>query len=335
MEAIEKKLREEAKKLLEEKKVDVIVGYEAGTLPLTAVPAFVTDPSDTTKLVWNALCVQNLAKYVHDVVSQHRNAQKRVKPENRTKKVVGVVGRGCTTRSIILHLQERQYTREEVVIIGVPCRGYVDKKKLSVLLEGQEIVDGALDGERLKVTTAAGDRIVAVADVLADNCLTCRFNNPVISDLMAGEPAPAMRADEEYDAVKAFESRPSEERWAYFEKEMAKCIRCYACRQACPSCYCPECFAEQSRPQWVGIGEDASDTQVFQIMRIFHMAGRCVDCGSCVAVCPMGVDLRTFLKKLDKDAYELFGSRVGASLDDPPVLSTYREHECEDFIYNP
>jgi len=119
-----------------------------------------------------------------------------------------------------------------------------------------------------------------------------------------------MRADEEYDAVKAFESRPSEERWAYFEKEMAKCIRCYACRQACPSCYCPECFAEQSRPQWVGIGEDASDTQVFQIMRIFHMAGRCVDCGSCVAVCPMGVDLRTFLKKLDKDAYELFGSRV-------------------------
>jgi len=66
VEAIEKKLREEAKKLLEEKKVDVIVGYEAGTLPLTAVPAFVTDPSDTTKLVWNALCVQNLAKYVHD-----------------------------------------------------------------------------------------------------------------------------------------------------------------------------------------------------------------------------------------------------------------------------
>jgi electron transfer flavoprotein alpha subunit len=39
--------------------------------------------------------------------------------------------------------------------------------------------------------------------------------------------------------------------------------------------------------------------QLFQFMRLFHMVGRCVDCGSCVSVCPMGVDLRKFLKKLD------------------------------------
>ena len=42
----EKKLREEAKRLLTEKKVDVVVGYEAGTLPLTATPCFITTPEE-------------------------------------------------------------------------------------------------------------------------------------------------------------------------------------------------------------------------------------------------------------------------------------------------
>ena len=171
--------------------------------------------------------------------------------------------------------------------------------------------------------------------MLADNCLTCRFNNPVISDVMAGDPAPAMDAASEYAEVEAFEKLPIEERWAYFTKEMEKCIRCAACRNACPSCYCRICFAEQSQPQWVGIGEDRSDTQMFQLMRLYHMVGRCVDCGSCISVCPMGVDLRKFLKKLDKDAFEFFEHRAGASLDVPAPLSTFKENDKEDFIYHP
>jgi formate dehydrogenase subunit beta len=73
VENVQKKLREEAKNLLEEKKVDVIVGYEQGTLPLTATPCFITDPSEAEKLVWNAFCVQNLAKFVHDLISCKRN----------------------------------------------------------------------------------------------------------------------------------------------------------------------------------------------------------------------------------------------------------------------
>ena len=335
MENIDKKLQEEAKKLLEEKTVDVVVGYEAGTLPLTATPCFITQPEEAGKLVYNAFCIQNLAKYVHDLISQHKNAQKRVKPEDRKKKVIGVVARGCTTRSLILQMQERQYGKDDVVIIGVPCTGYVERKKLAIALGGEEVLGGEISGDQFTVRTPTGDKKLALADVLADNCITCRFNNPIISDVMIGEAAPPMKADQEYDEVTAFEKLSMDERWAYFTKEMEKCIRCYACRQACPSCYCPTCFAEQSQPQWVGVGEDKSDTQVFQSMRLFHMVGRCVDCGSCVAVCPMGVDLRKFLKKLDKDAFELFDSRCGVSMDDVPVLQAFKEHEADDFVYNP
>ena len=335
MENVEKKLREEARRLLAEKKVDCIVGYETGTLPLVAAPCLITTPEDADRLVWNALCFQNPAKYIHDIITQHKNSQKRAKPEARTKKVVGVVARGCTTRSLILHLQERQYDRDDVYIIGVPCMGYVDRRKLAEKLGGEEILAGEISGINLVMKTVAGSSTIPVRDVLADNCLTCRFTNPLITDLMVGDPSPAMEPGGEYAEVEAFEKLSDAERWAFFTKEMSKCIRCYACRNACPSCYCPTCFVEQSQPQWLGVGEDATDTQIFQFMRLFHMVGRCVDCGSCVSVCPMGVDLRKFLKKLDKDVWEFFESRAGSSLDEPPPLSTYKERDKEDFIFNP
>lgn len=335
MENVEKKIREEAKKLLADKKVDVVVGYERGTLPLTATPVFITEPDDADRLVYDATCVQNLAKYVHDILSAHKEAQKKVKPEDKKKKVVGVVARGCTSRSLVIQLQERQYGRDDIVVLGVPCNGYIDGKKMGIALAGEEILDGSLTGGDVAVKTSAGDRKIALNDVLADNCLTCRFNNPVISDVMAGDNAPAKAFDREYEKVDAFEQLSTEERWAYFTKEMGKCIRCYACRNACPSCYCKVCFVEQSMPQFVGLSADQTDTQLFQLLRTFHMVGRCVDCGSCISVCPMGVDLRNFLKKLDKDALELFENRAGAKMEDVPPLSTYKENDKEDFIYNP
>jgi formate dehydrogenase subunit beta len=335
VENVEKKLREEARRLLVEKRVDVVVGYEEGTLPLTATPCFITIPDQADRLVWNPFCVQNLAKFVHDLLGQHHEAQKRVKPEARRKKTVGVVARGCTTRSLVIQLQEKQYNRDEVVILGVSCGGYVDGRKLSALAGGEEIREGELHGASVVVKTGKGEHKAGLIKLLADCCLTCRFNQPIIADSQAGEPGPAAEAEKEYGAVTAFENLPAEERWAYFEKEMAKCIRCCACRNVCPSCYCRICFAEQSQPQWIGIGADSSDTQLFQLMRLYHMVGRCVDCGSCVAVCPMGVDLRKFLKKLDKDAFEMFGHRAGISLDEPAPLGTYRENDGEDFIFEP
>ena len=335
MENIEKRLREEAKKLLAEKKADVIIGYEQGTLPLTATPCFITLPEEAEKLVFNTFCVQNLAKFVTDILYQHRDSQKRLKAEEKTKKVVGIVARGCTSRSLVIQIQERQYERDEVVILGVPCYGYVDNKKMAALLDGHEIIEGALQEDRILLKTAGGGKEIPLSEVLADNCLTCRFNNPVIHDMMMGAVASPMDAGREYEKVEEFSRLSETERWDYFVKEMDKCIRCYACRNACPSCYCRSCFVEQTQPQWIGVGVDRADSEVFQIMRMYHMAGRCVDCGSCIAVCPMSVDLRTYLKKLDSEGWRLFEHRVGVSLDEPALLSTFRENDRQDFIFEP
>ncbi|MBN2282878.1 MAG: 4Fe-4S dicluster domain-containing protein [Deltaproteobacteria bacterium] len=335
MKNIENQLREEAKKLLDDGKVNVIVGYEEGTLPGQTTPCFIESSADADRLVWNPFCSMNLAKYVHDIIHRHRDSQKRAKPEERTKKIVGVVARGCTTRSLILNLQEKQYEREELVIIGVPCTGYVARRKLDRAAGGKEIIGCAVNGDRLTVTTAGGDSDILLKDIISNSCMTCRYNNPIISDIMVGDPAPPMEPGREYDAVTEFENKTEEERWAYFAGEMDKCIRCYACRNACPSCYCKVCFLEQNQPKWIGVGVEETDTQVFQFMRMFHMAGRCVDCGSCVEVCPMGVDLRTFLKKLDKDGFELFEHRAGESLESLPPLSVHSMNDKEEFIYEP
>ena len=335
VEKIERQLREEAARLLAEGKADVVIGFEAGTLPLTAAPAFITKPEEASRLVWNEACGQNLAKFVHDVQMAHREAQKRLKPADRKKKTVAVVAPGCTTRSIAIHLNEKQYGRDEVVVLGVPCTGVVDRRKLLAAAGAEELLGGSAESGRIRVTTAAGEKDIALDKVLADSCRTCRLNNPVLSDAMLGPEAPPKDFEREYEAVDRFEALPEEERWAAFQREMAKCMRCYACRNACPSCYCRVCFLEQSQPQWIGIGQDKSDVELFQLMRMYHMAGRCVDCGTCSAVCPMGVDLHKFLKKLDKDAFVLFGHRAGVSPDEPAPLSTAREDDPEEFVFNP
>ncbi len=332
---IEKKIRDEARRLLTEKLVDVVVGYEEGTLPLLATPCFITTPDDTDRLIFDASCKQNLAGYVHALIIEHRKSQARVKPEDKTEKKVAVVARGCTSRSLVIHLQERQYERENVVIIGTPCQGYIDKNKLFDKASGKEILAGKLDGDQVEIETAAGKNRFPLAEVLADCCLACGWPNPVISDFMAAEEVAPRASEDEFALVERFAAQDEEQRWAYFEAEMNKCMRCFACRNVCPSCYCPTCFAEQSRPEWVGAGINPSDNQVFQIMRMFHMAGRCVDCGSCVEVCAEGVDLRTFLKKLDYDDLRLYDHRAGVDLEKPSPLASFREDDPEDFIFEP
>ena len=135
-----------------------------------------------------------------------------------------------------------------------------------------------------------------------------------------------------YEDVRRIESMSSEEKSQYYDDLLSECIRCYACRNACPLCYCATCFVDASDPQWVGKSQDPTDIRTFHFLRAFHCAGRCTDCGSCERVCPMEIKVRVLTKKLEKDCLELFNWEAGIDLEKRPPLNTYNPGDPDELF---
>jgi formate dehydrogenase subunit beta len=276
-------IREAARKLLREKQVQVVIGFERGSLPSRSRPCFVRREEDVDRLIWDGFCEIDLASYL---------------PKRKEK--VGIVAKGCDSRAIVELIKENQITRDKVFIIGVPCEGMMDR----------------------------------TTNFLYEHCKTCSHRNPVLFDLLLGQPAVEGPQDS-FSDVAAFEGLGQNERWAYLVSETEKCIRCYACRNACPLCYCPECFVDASQPQWVGKSTGISDTMIFHLMRAFHLAGRCVGCGACEHACPMGVDVSKLNRKLQKDVKVLFNHEAGVNLNEASPLATFRTDDPEPPMVDP
>jgi ferredoxin len=309
------KIKEISDRLLQEKKVDLIIGFRKGTIPMMNEPCFVKSSADVKNLVWDSNCGINLANYL----------------TNRKEKI-GVIAKGCDSRNIVTHIIENKISRDQLVIIGVPCKGMIDRRKVYAAAGGQEVTEVVEQPDAIVVTFAGGGKTIKKTDVLQDNCAICIHRNPVISDEMVAEPVEEQKDVDRYEDVRRVEAMSPAEKWNYFEELLAPCIRCYACRNACPLCYCPTCFVDESKPQWVGKTLDPIDTRTFHFLRAYHCAGRCTDCGSCVRACPMGIDVRAFTKKLEKDALELFGWEAGMSLDERPTLDTFKPDDPNEFI---
>ena len=314
MQNIEGQLKDLAKKLLEEKKVDLIIGYEKGTMPLRTRPVFIKDAADVNKLVWNSSCENNLAVYL-----------------KTAKGKVAVVAKGCDSRSIVGLLKENQIEKDNVFVIGVSCEGVIDRKKIEDLLEGREVLESSEAGSQIIIKGDGFEEKVGKDKVLSEYCKRCKHRNPVISDELVGEKVSELEVDE-YAEVKDLESKSADERWEYFSGQAEKCIRCYACRNACPMCYCPLCFVDQGMPGWFSKTPHPSDTLIFHITRAMHTTGRCIDCGACSRACPMNVELRQLTKKAEKDIKESYGHEVGLKVDESPPLATFEPDDPQEFM---
>ena len=313
--AYTEKIQETARKLLKDKTVDVFIGYSKGTVPMMNEPVLIRDPDKADMLYWDSFCGLNLCNYL-------------TKREDR----IGIVATGCNSRNMVTHIIENQVKREQLYIVGIPCTGMIDHRAVERAVGHREIVEVKEDGDGFTVKGRDFEETLEKKDFLQLNCRICRHRNPVIHDEMIAEPVKEQADVEAYKDVEKIEEMTSENKWGFFSRMIEGCIRCYACRNACPLCYCPTCFVDESRPQWVGKSSDPTDTMTFHILRAYHCAGRCTDCGACERACPVGISMRQFTKKLNKDAEALFSWEAGLSPDQRPPLDVYRPDDYDEFI---
>lgn len=316
MGAVSQGIRDTARSLLASGRVDLVIGFEAGTLPLRSSPCFVREPDDAERLLWDMSCGNNLARYLSAGFDGN----------------VGIVAKGCDSRSIVGHLKEGRFERERVFVIGVPCTGILDLRSVERAVQGREILQAEETETGVVVRGEGFEMALKTDEHLHPSCRACRCPNPVIHDTLVGEPVAEREGVDEYADVHQFEAKPADERWSYLLAQSSRCIRCYACRNACPLCYCETCFVDITQPQWLGKTTDLTDTLVFHMVRAYHVAGRCVDCGACDRACPLGVDVRMLTKKLEHDVEEFFGCKAGMRVDDPLPLATFSLNDPEGFI---
>jgi formate dehydrogenase (coenzyme F420) beta subunit len=300
----EKKMRAAAKKLLTDGNVDMVVGFRKGSRPGTSRPYFARSAADIDKLVWDGFCFANLAAFLPRLFEKPARPKDNYKPPR-----VAVTAKGCDGRSIAGLVRENQVPRANLVIIAMPCEGMYSPQKSAAAASAKK-------------------------NEIARACVECIAPEAKDADIcIEGTSRKAVKPT--YNRVKAFAAKSPAERWKAFTKEISRCIRCNACREACPNCYCKVCFADQRKPSWVSPANELSETIAFHMGRMFHQAGRCVECDACVNACPMGIDLRLFTQKLAADAGELFGFVPGVSGGDVPMLHTFAQDDSERFITDP
>ena len=333
-------IRRSAKELFDAGKIDILVGYRKGSAGYRARPAFIASAAEAGELVWDATCSNNIAVYLPQLFQKppRRAGPGTPVPGGGAAKSgprVGFVVKGCDLRSLIALVKENQAPRENLVLIGVPCRGMIDERKLDAAVSGAEVVSIDDGGDTATAALSDGRSLSFPRESLVqDACTACRNPMPEGVDfLVAG--AGREPGDGGEGLVSGFRKLADTERWRRFSGEISRCIRCYACRQACPTCYCTECFADLNSPAWIGASNELTDTMIFHLIRIFHQAGRCVECDACLRACPMHIDLRTFTKKIAADVRELFGFTPDFDPKTPPPLCTYKEDDRQGFITEP
>jgi coenzyme F420-reducing hydrogenase delta subunit/ferredoxin len=249
-------LRELASRLLNEKQVQVVLGWEQGSVRRR--PLFARTVEQAQRLLVNIEEPLNLVNYLRNLRGQR----------------TAVLVRPQDARTLNILVSEGQLNREDLFLIGFATQP------------------------------------------------------PGRYDASLPLPPGDARADLPALALAEVEAWPTPRRAAFWQAQFSQCQRCYACRQACPLCYCSECVAEQLDPAWQSIAIDANEKTFFHVLRAFHLAGRCGDCQACSQACPVGVPLYLLNQKVAQEVARLFdGYQAGVDPGADLPLTTFRRDE--------
>lgn len=293
--------------------LDCVIGWEQGYDQLHATPLFIRSEADLDRLVIGPLAVHNLATYL---------------PGLRGKKV-GIIVKGCDSRSVIQLLNENLITRDDLVVFGLCCSGVVSHRKIRAALPVDpgfvEAVD--LSTDTLSITASGQTTILHMADIAADKCQICQYPNALIADVLVGSPQES-KVLTTLACQEEFEAQSEAEKFAFWQETMSRCIRCYACRNACPMCVCRDfCISTSRDPLWLGQENTPGENMMFQLIHVSHLTGRCTECGECERACPVDIPLLLLRRYMNKQVQDVFEHRAGTALEQTPPLLTFKVEE--------
>ncbi|MDR3644948.1 MAG: 4Fe-4S dicluster domain-containing protein, partial [Clostridia bacterium] len=167
----------------------------------------------------------------------------------------------------------------------------------------------------------------------APSCKVCTVATPPVYDYFVDENGGgdasvtavpiAQKAGAENGGGRGVMALTPRERREKFNRELDKCILCFACRQACAGCYCKTCFMDRSMVDWRSAAPLRSDKATYHLTRMMHLAGRCVGCGACEKACPSGVDLSYIGSAVRDFIGDLYGYQAGMDPEARQVMNSY------------
>lgn len=310
-------LIEKAKELLSNNTVDRVFGWKRGEFDYDVTPALFTSADELqNEFVWNGFCGANFSKYL---INETR------KSENK----VLVFLKPCDTYSFNQLLTEHRFDRDKVYAIGIPCNGMIDTNKIKESADGISAV--GFDGDDVVIHTLYdGDLTLKADSLLPDRCVNCKSKKHVAYDELLGADGDVIDSHR-FDEVEKLEKMTPDERFAFWQGELSRCIRCNACRDVCPACTCEKCVFDNANS---GVENKAAansfEEKMFHIIRAFHVAGRCTDCGECSRVCPQHIPLHLLNRKFIKDIDEFYGEyQAGAEVGSRAPIVDYTTDDIE------
>ena len=315
MKDVELKMLERAKALLESGEVARVIGWKKGEFFYDPTPASFESVDELKDFVYDWFCGANLSKYLIQMSKKEGKTAVFLKP--------------CDTYSFNQLIKEHRIKRENVYVIAIECLAKLNietlKEKTDGIIKSVEVLD-----KDVKVVTTSGEYTLYKPEVVLSKCAVCNKTHQVKDEEIILHERPE-RDVNRFEEVEKLEAMTADERFAFWKEQLSKCIRCNACRNVCPACSCVKCVFDNPHS---GISAKANDSEfeekLFHVIRAFHVAGRCTDCGECSRVCPQNIPLHLLNRKFIKDIDGLYGTfQAGETDEGKTPLTSYTEGDVE------
>ncbi|MBP7185371.1 MAG: 4Fe-4S dicluster domain-containing protein [Ruminococcus sp.] len=308
-----------AKELLADGSVNRVIGWKRGEFVYDVTPAVFDSAEELdADFVYDDFTAANVSKYL-------------IKETKKEGKILAFL-KPCDTYSFNQLIKEHRIVRENVYVIGIPGGPKLDAEKIKA--KGITGILGAKnDNGTLRIETLYGEETMPYYEAVSVKCESCKSKKHMVYDELMGEEGDILQSNR-FDMVEKLENMTAQERYDFWREQLSKCIRCNACRNVCPACSCEKCvFDNPDSGVENKAAVDSFEENMFHIIRAFHVAGRCTDCGECSRVCPQNIPLHLLNRKFIKDINSLYGEyQAGEDTTSRAPLTNYTTDDCEPSI---